>query len=421
MMFRVSVALFFGLLCQRGSAAGPIRVLLNENRLEEALQACRQYEVLAGYDSDILLSCTWVYYRLDKAESAEKLLSRLNNPASLPETPIISAYGKIRSAQYDAALTLLETAEKQNSGNKLAIVAQEVKAELFEARGQLDTAAFIYKQVVTNDSRRGRAHWGLGRYYLAKGDTRRATVHLTEVTQLWPRHLGSRFNLGVIYLGQDDLSQAARWLSQCYNLNRADVGVLEQLGNLFEKKGNIKEALKHWQKAIDLGSDSSGAREKLAKYLFQNIEDLLEQKKYSEALVKLDTLPADVRSQARILLWRGTIYRNLGNYKRASGELLAYLQKDPDNARALRELGICYLNLELTTQALRSFEKAVAQDPMDGYAQAWLAYLLESKGDLEKAREHWNLAISQLKESQELEKAIRRVTAIEKKLRERKK
>lgn len=403
-----------------GHAASPVRTLLDENRLDEAQQACRQYEMLAGYDSDIVLACAWVYHRIEKPHYADKVLRKLKTATRLPEAQVLDAYAKVKAGQFDSAVPLLESVERQNAGTRVALLAQEVKAESFEASGKLDVAAFIYKQIVGVDNRRGRAHWGLGRYYLSKGDTRRAVEHLLETTKLWPKHLGSRFNLGVLYMGQDDLVSAARWISECYNLNRADVGVLEQLGNLFEKKGNVKLALKHWQRAVDLKTESAVPAEKLSKYLAHAVEDLIESRNFNEALLKIESLPPNVKDQPKSLFWRGVVYRNLGNYKRASGELLAYLQRQPDDAEALKELGICYLNLELAAESMKAFQRSVELKPMDGYSQAWLAYVLESKGDLEKAREHWNLAITQLKDPAELEKAVRRVTAIEKKLREKK-
>ncbi|MBI1861975.1 MAG: tetratricopeptide repeat protein [Deltaproteobacteria bacterium] len=400
--------------------ANPIRALLIEDRLEEALGVCRQFEVLAGYDQDILLACAWVYYRLDKSQSADAILARVKRSATLPEFQILNAYSKIKSNQLDTAIAILENVAKQNRGSPIATLAEETKAEAFEARGQLDTAAFIYKQVLSADPHRARPNWGLGRYYLSKGDTRRAVDHLTETTKLWPKHMGSRFNLGVLFLSQDDTAMAARWLSECYNLNRTDTGVLEQLGNLFEKKGNIREALKHWQIAIDLGSKSPLPREKTNQYLAQTIDTLLGEKKFNEALLKIEALPAELKKDPKVMLWRGVIHRNLGDFKKASGELLAFSQNDPENPLVLRELGICYVNLGLATQAFESFSKAVERDPNDGYNHAWFAYILESKGELSKAREHWNVAIGKLKDANELERAVRRVTAIEKKLREKK-
>ncbi len=399
--------------------ANPVRVLLDENRLEEGLEICRQFEVLAGYDQEVLLSCSWIYYRLDKPQSAEVLMGRVKRASSLPEVQILSAFGAIRANKFDEALSTIESVEKGNRDTPIGLSAQEVKAELFEARGQLDTAAFLYKQVLSVNKRRGRAHWGLGRYYLSKGDSRRAVEHLSETARLWPKHLGSRFNLGVMYLNQNELIAAATWLSQCYNLNRADVGVLEQLGNLFEKKGKLKEALKHWQKAIDLGAISPVPREKTNQYLALTIEGLLADKKFTEALLKMESLPAELKGQPKLSLLRGIAYRNLGNYKKASGELLVFLQKEPENPTGLRELGICYVNLDLPSQAFAAFEKAIQKDVNDGYNHAWFAYLLESKGEYVRAREHWNQAITKLKDPSELERAVRRVTAIEKKLREK--
>src|SRR5439155_10770786 len=111
-----------------------------------------------------------------------------------------------------------------------------------------------------------RAHWGLGRYYLSKGEAAKAKSELDEVTRIWPKHLGSRYNLAVMAIAQENYPEAARWLAECYRLDRADSGVLEQMGILFEKKGMIDEAVKYWSRALEYNKDSTISKEKLAQY-----------------------------------------------------------------------------------------------------------------------------------------------------------
>src|SRR3989338_646424 len=151
--------IFLGVLWVGVAALGrPVRTLLNENRLEEGLEICRQFEQLAGYDRDMLISCAWIYLRLDKIQSADAIQKRIKNASTLPEAQIIAAYAKIKAGKFDDALSMLYGVERQNSGSPTALSAQEMKAELYEARGQMDTAAFIYKQIAGADGRRARSH-----------------------------------------------------------------------------------------------------------------------------------------------------------------------------------------------------------------------------------------------------------------------
>lgn len=393
----------------------PVRQFLAENRLEDALGTCRQFELLSTNDNDNLFACAWVYLRLDKSESAEKILERTKRSSLLPEYQLLQAYSKIKKKRFDEAKKILDPLTIEHKGTPIEMTAQEVTAEFYELQGQLPTAAFIYKGIIGSDPKRGRAHWGLARNYLAQGDTARAIMHLESTAKLWPKHMASRFNLGVLYLATDNIAESARWLSEAHKLNKGDPGVLEQMGLLFEKKGLIPEAVKYWQRALEINKTSTIAKEKLSVHFTAVIDNLIKNRKYSQAMAQMDN--GNVTEQPALLKRRGIIHRHLGRYEKAAGDLKSYYGTvtAPD-AEAARELGICYVNLKLMDQALNYFQRAANAEPDEGMNHAWLAFALESKGKLDEARESWQKALELLKDPNELEKATRRLASIEKRL-----
>jgi tetratricopeptide (TPR) repeat protein len=397
-------------------ALSPIRALMQENRFEDALTACRQFETLSTYETDNMLACTWVYYRTGRNTSAERILEKLKRKFSLPEYQLLLAYGRIARKQYGEAKRLIDAVVNENKGTSVGLTAQELQGENYEAQGQLSVAAFIYKQVVSDDPKRGWSHWGLGRYHLASGETQRAVMELETTAKLWPKHVGSRFDLAIVALSQNNTAEAFRWLNECYKLNKADPGVLEQLGVLFEKKGLIADAVKYWTRALELNKDATLSKEKLAKYGGTLIDNLIANKRYAEALAKLKA-SGDVASQPELLLKRGVIYRNMKNYEKASIDLKTYLAKNPSDALAMRELGICYLNLNLPDEARNYFKRAASAEPDNGFNHAWLAWVSEAQKDYTAAREEWRKAIDLFKDPNEIEKASRRLSSVETRLR----
>lgn len=394
-------------------AASPIRVLVQENRLEDAEELCHRYETTKTLDNEAWIACTWVYFRLDKFEIAAKFLRKIKRDN--PQFQLLEAYALMKRKKYEEAKKTLSQMEKEHKGTSLGIQAQELYGETFELIGQLETAAFIYKQVVTIDPKRARAHWGLGRHYLSRGDNARAVHHFEQTAKLWPKHLGSRFNLGVISYLQDDTKESAKWLSECYKLNRADPDVLEYLGLLFEKKGLWDDAIKYWQKALEIKKDSSIAKEKLGIYYAKLVDRSIERKRWNEGLIYIEGA-IDILGGEKLSLQRGIIYRNLGQYEKATSDLLIYLKANPSDPTALREIGIAYLNLKLLEQASSYFARALSAEPQSGYNHAWMAFVLEGKGELQRAKEEWKQAIEYFKEPKELERATRRLAQIEKKL-----
>jgi len=393
-----------------------VRLQLQENRVDEAAATCRQFEELGSMSNDNFLACAWVYYRSDRPESAERLIEKHKKIFVGPEYHLLHSFGLLKRKQYEAARKEAIAVIDEKKGSALAMRAKEVNAEIYEAQGQLDTAAFIYKQIVGDDPKSGRAHWGLGRYYLVRNDVRRSLYHLETTTQLWPKHMASRYNLGVFFLSQNDYVQAAKWLRECYNLNKADADVLEQLGVLFEKKAMMPEAIKHWQRALEVRKESPIAKEKLNKYVLQVVDTLIEKQEYTQALAQLQVAGRNINDPTKIQIRRGIINRNLGNYETALGDLRAYINANPNDARALRELGICYTNLKLVDQAAGYFNRALNQEPDNGINYAWLAFAFEAKGDLNKARDAWSRALELLQDPKEIERATRKLASLQKRV-----
>ncbi len=405
-------------------AEGGVRNLVLENRSEEALTLCRQYETSPVIDNDTKMACAWAFLRADKLESGEKLIEGFVRTGNVsPEVQLLAAYAKMKRKRFPEARQALQALGNEFKSGALALMIQETSAELYEQQGQLDTAAFIYKQIVSDSPQRGRAHWGLARFYLAKGEAARARTHLAETARLWPKHLGSRYNLAMISIAEENYSEAARWLAESYRLDKADPGVLEQMGVLFEKKGMMEQAIKYWQRAMSVGKDAPLAKAKLGQYGGNVVETLYSKGDWQGVVDKISAGgPTLLASDPSLTLKRGVALRNLGKHKKALVDLVGYLKRDPKNGLAYREAGIAYLNLKLIDKAGTSFSKAIEVEPTNGMNFAWMGFMLEQRKDYGRAVEAWRKAAELLTEPDELRKATRRLASLEKRLgKERKK
>ena len=418
-ILRVIVA--FG-VCSSGAFAeiANLRTLVKENRLVEAATACRQLETSGNANGDAWFDCARTYFRTQRAASAGALVAKLRGAGRDVETKLLDAYDKASKKKFVEAKELLTSLTTQTRGTPMATAVMEAQGEIYEAQGQADTAAFIYRQLYGEENANGWANWGLGRYYLGKGELPRAKEYLERAARAWPKHLGTRFNLAQVALQENNLSEAAKWLTECYKIDRADVGVLEQMGVLFEKKGMMPDAIKYWSRAVERDKTAPIARAKLAEHATTAIDSSIERGDYEAAAKKLEGVSNKMLiAEPKLLLKRGVVRRFLGEYDKAAKDLTIYLKKSPDDALAHRELGVCYLNRGKMAPAQKNFAKAIELAPSEGRNYAWYGFLLEAKGDLENARSAWKRAVELTSDGEELEKANRRLAAVETKLKKR--
>ncbi len=394
-----------------------VHLLLTQNRLTEALPICRQYEVLNGGNGKGMVDCAWVYYRTGRSDAAELIRAKLTDSKYSQEVQLLNVYANIKKRRFNQARDLLNRLEGEFKGTPYSSRVQQLFAEMYEEQGRIDTAAFIYKQLVADQPKNGWAHWGLARHHLNRRENAKATVHLTQTAIRWPQHMASRFNLAVLYLNQENLVEAGRWLAECYRLDRSDAGVLEQLGILFEKKSQFGDAIKYWQKALDLNTKSEIAKVKLRKYYGELIDRAIEEEEYPKAAMYLENALKVGNTDKRNFLRRGVVLRYKREFEKAAGELLAYLNLFPKDPLGLRELGICYLNMSLFDEAQKYFEKAMQADPSEGLTYAWFAWLMESRGKICEARRSWARAVQLIKVPTELRKATRKLASIERRAR----
>jgi len=427
---------------QSWASVSLLKQLLQENRVEEAVPICRQYEVLPSRDESVYLACTWVYFRSYRAEAGTLLLEKLKNLQNVPEYQLLKIYSNVAKilkapdavknldpeskTQYQEKIkTQITEAQKQLEGflvnyktQPIGKMAQELNAEFYELKGQLEPAAFIYRGIISEDPECARAYWGLGRYYLAQGDIRRAKTYLEKTAKFWPRHMGSRYNLALISImeGPSSHQEAAGWLAQAFKLNNADVGVLEQIGVLLEANKKIVAAVKYWQRALELNPQAPIASRKLQQNITYLIESLLAKKQWKEALAKMEALSRPEEGTAdEFSLYRGICHRNLGDFRKAEQELKPLIQQETPGPTALRELGIVELNLNKTAEAIQLFERARALEKEEGLNYAWLGFAHEKNGDNLKALEAWNKASSLFKDPVELKRALEKVVRLEQK------
>ncbi len=414
----ISFFLSFGLTAA-AVADTSLKQLVQENRIADAIPQCRHVESLQGVDNEQRMLCAWVFFRAGKAESGDRLLAMLQKGGSSPQIRLLNAFAKMQKKDYIGARAILAPMADEFKTGSIGAQVQETSAELYELQDQKDTAAFLYRQVAAEDPTRGRAAWGLARYHLSKNEIPKAKEFLEKTAKAWPKHVGSRYNLAVISLNENKFSESAKWLVESYKLDKGDPGILEQMGVLFEKRGKIKEATKFWQRALAIQKDSPLANEKLHQYAPEAINRLAQKKDFDGAIAQLDSTPESRIPQKEIR--KAILLRKSGQLDKSTALLTTFLKRRPKEGMAYRELGINALNAKNAKLARTHFQRAIGLEPKNGSNYAWLGFTLEGTKSYAEAKEAWKKAIELLSDPQEIEKAQRRLAALEAKAKEKRK
>ncbi len=395
--------------------AATLQQLMNEHHYSKVADQCEKLRVGGGNTPEDQSACLWAYLRTSKLAQAEKLLAGLQKDVPF-ETKLATIYIDILGGKDEKAREQLDQMIAEYKGKPGELSAQELLAEFYELRNRKDAAAFLYKQVVARDPARATSHWGLGRYYYQMSDVVRARGHLEKVAFYWRSHAESRFMLGAIALQNEQVDIAAKWFTQSYQLNKKDPRLLEQIGIVFEKKNRIESALKMWKRALALDKDAKIAKQKYQQYSESTIDRMLEQKKFEAVIARIELLGPLKELEPKFLLKHAIALRQLNRNEEAQADLAVYLNAKPNDAKALEESGVCFLNQERYPEALDRFARAIEQEPQNGLFYSWLAFTLEAKGDSMEAYQQWKRATEYLKDPVAMKKAQQHLQNLERKI-----
>lgn len=155
---------------------------------------------------------------------------------------------------------------------------------------------------------------------------------------------------------------------------------------LYESQGNLTAAAQELDRALAIVPDSAYLRRARAEVAFR-LGKFDEAAENVERAVALD--PRDVKSQ----VLAGQIFWALGNLDAAEKYLKAAVDMAPDEAEPLVNLAIAITPKD-PDRAIKLYSEFLSRHPGDVEIQERLAQLYHNVGDVEKAKQAWEKALS---------------------------
>ncbi len=355
------------------------RIALREKKYDEALT---HLENVFGRDPTNYNACllqAQVSLAKGQTDKALERLKRLDEVyPKVPLTKLNLARAHLLSASPSQAIAALEVALEIDPDYTEASL---LLAELNLRAGKPKPVANAMKDLLEERPNLLPAQLLLAEAYRAMGNLGDSATVLHDQITVAPKSFQAHFLLGLVLRQQEKPDEARRSFERAEALAPGNLLTLYQLTDLDIENKDFKAAQLRVRQQIEKTPDSAGAHFVEGRICAAKKEwDLAE-----AALLKAIKLDVDFTSAYELLVG---IYVENGKLVEAVSQLEAFLERKPEDIRALLTSALIYERMNQYAEARDSYEKVIAATPSSAVAWNNLAWLyVEHLNDLSKAYE----------------------------------
>jgi tetratricopeptide (TPR) repeat protein len=366
-----------------GEAAAHVaqgRALLRAGKPKEAEAQLKRAAAERGNSTEALYDLARVHFATDDYNAARNACRPLL--AKAPE----NAFSNLCMAQ--AFLTWRRATRAAEYVEKARVSAPDqpevylVLGDLKRIEGDASASEVAYRKVLSVHPNDPDAQFGLGQAYLIKPDLAAAAKAFRAALDQAPDWPDALYQLGRLSEGQEAVQLLEKALAARPSWPEARVALGEAL--LAQGDGQRAEVL--FREVLKKNPTLPLAHARLGMALVARDELV---KAEAELKLGLQGLPND--ADAALALAR--VYARTDRPEDAFEAYRNAASREPQTSRALVEAGSYALTLQRSTLAQGFLEKAVDRTPSSAPAQARLADALLARGEKDKAKQHYQLAL----------------------------
>jgi len=259
-------------------------------------------------------------------------------------------------------------------------------------QGKYGSAVKLAKNMITKNPRDFKAHYFLGKAYLAENKPELALMEYKIVNQtaIFDETFSEREFRRQIAQLYFKFNQPDEALKEYILLTKLEPGVSEHFynaGKLFENRQKSDQALSFYQQAIKLDRRNVKAHASLGLLLFRA-------KQFAEAKKEIDLAIALSPETYSSYYYLGKILKEGKDYPGAINAFEKALRDPEFKQRSLIERGSCYMAVNAIDKAIIEFDRAVAAASNESgqetlYARYFLAGCYEKERKIELALQQW--------------------------------
>jgi tetratricopeptide (TPR) repeat protein len=346
--------------------------LAAQGKLDQAIEQCKQAQILAPQDSDLKLRMARLYVKqglFTEALSTLDLIPLQRLPAAaIP----IKAASLVALGRKSEAVALIPQA-KDSPG-----IAMDLAEVFLEGKLPYEAIRALALASPALQGTHSRFYYLEGRAQRATGQATAALKNFRKALTLDPKSIDILLAIADIYAAQNKHADAIAILGRARTLAPDAAPVLRRVVIEAMNAGENRTAL---EAALELEHKSSENLDD--KYLIAAV--LLQEQEYAEASQIFEMYLAQRPQDSGAWLGLGLARLNQQRYSDARNALERSLQLDPDLTEAQYELGVVASKEGNIQEAIQRFEHVLQEHPNHAKALLNVGTLYLQAGELEKA------------------------------------
>ena len=259
-------------------------------------------------------------------------------------------------------------------------------------QGKYSAAIKLAKSMITKDPRDFKAHYYLGKAYLADNKPELAlmefkTVNQTAIFDQFFSETEFRKQIAQLYFKFNQPEEALKEYLLLTKLEPNNAENFYNAGKIFEQRSKSEQALQYYQKTLSLNKRHVKAHAALGLLLFKG-------KNYVDARKEIDYAIRLSPETFSSYYYLGKILKESKDYSGAVNAFEKALRDPEFKQRALIERGGCYLAVNSIDKAINEYDRAIRTSKDESsqetlYARYYLASCYEKSRKIDPAIEQW--------------------------------
>jgi len=264
------------------------------------------------------------------------------------------------------------------------IEVHSLLASIYDRQRNFERAIMSYEKVISIDSSRDKAYYGLGMVYVKMRQYERALPLLEKAIGLNPNYEDAYYYIGNSYQEANKFDKAAEAYAKYLEFKPENIWeVYYRMGVCYSELGQFEKATLAFEEAIK----EKPQEVRIVYELAQSYEKSKQYDKAEETYKKISQLtPEDsIRPYRAILM----MYDKAKMSDKAIEVAKEITNMEPNNYENFYNLGFMYQNAKKYNDAIEAFKKAMELNPGYEYAYSSVGYIYYQLENYAKAVEYY--------------------------------